>query len=139
VPGLLPLEDRMNARYQRFGQRWDPRYMAQPVVRGIRIYMALKGSPASSEEIAGDGISPDITWDYGYTEAPDETAHGDYLKLVSAAGLAFDLVHLNYLAQATLHVTRTQKSGPDGVEWKVERKRPLLPPSEAAQASAEPK
>jgi len=139
VPGLLPLEDRMNARYQRFGRRWDPRYMAQPVVRGIRIYMALKGSPASSEEIAGDGISPDITWDDGYTEAPDETAHGDYLRLVSSAGLAFDLVHLNYLAQATLHVTRTQKSGPDGVEWKLERKRPLLPPSEAANAPAERK
>lgn len=139
VPGLLPLEDRMNARYQRFGQRWDPRYMVQPIVRGIRIYMALKGSPASSEEIAGDGISPDITWDGGYTEAPDETAHGDYLKLVSSAGLAFDLVHLNYLAQATLHIVRTQKAGPDGVEWKVERKRPLLPPSEAANVSAERK
>ena len=25
VPGLLPLEDRMNARYERFGQRWQPR------------------------------------------------------------------------------------------------------------------
>jgi hypothetical protein len=101
--------------------------------------MALKGSPASSEEIAGDGISPDVTWDDGYTEAPDETAHGDYLKLVSSAGLAFDLVHLKYLAQGTLHVTRTQKSGPDGVEWKVERKRPILPPSEAANTSAERK
>jgi hypothetical protein len=139
VPGLLALEERMNARYQRFGQRWDPRYMAQPIVGGIRIYMALKGSPASSEEIAGDGISPDVTWDDGYTEAPDETAHGDYLKLVSSAGLAFDLVHLKYLAQGTLHVTRTQKSGPDGVEWKVERKRPILPPSEAANTSAERK
>jgi hypothetical protein len=137
VPGLLPLEERMNARYQRFGQRWDPRYMVQPIVGGIRIYMALKGSPASSEEIAGDGISPDITWDDGYTEAPDETAHGDYLKLVSSAGLAFDLVHLNYLAQGTLHVTRTQKSGPDGVEWKVNRKRPILPASGAANAPAE--
>jgi len=83
-------------------------------------------------------VSPDVTWDNGYTEAPDETAHGDYLKLVSAAGLAFDLVHLKYLAEGKLRITRTQKSGPDGVEWKVERKRPILPPSEAASGPTGP-
>ena len=37
-----------------------------------------KGSPASGEP-TGDGISPDITWDDGYTETPDETASGDYM------------------------------------------------------------
>ena len=138
VPGLLPLEERMNARYQRFGQRWDPRYMAQPIVNGIRFYMALKGSPAS-EEPTEDGISPDITWDDGYTEAPDETAHGDYMKLVSSAGLAFDLVHLKYLAQGTLRIKQTQKSGPDGVEWKIERKRPILPTSKEQPPPAGPR
>jgi hypothetical protein len=132
VPGLLSLEDRMNARYERFGQRWDPRYMAQPIVSGIRIYMALSGSNADSDETVAHGISPDITWDGGYTEAPDETAHGDYMKLVASAGLAFDMVHLKYLAQGKLRIVRTQKSGPDGVEWKVERKRPILPSSEPA-------
>jgi len=45
VPGLLDLENRMNARYQRFGQRWQPEDMQQPIVNGIRIYMALKAQP----------------------------------------------------------------------------------------------
>ena len=130
VPDLLPLEARMNARYERFGQRWDSRYMAQPIVGGIRIYMALKGTAADSEEITGDGVSPDVTWDSGYTEAPDETAHGDYMKLVASAGLAFDMVHLDYLAHGKLRIVRTEKSGPDGVEWKIDRKRPILPSSE---------
>ena len=44
MPGLLDLENRMNARYQRFGQRWQPENMQQPMVNGIRIYMALKGA-----------------------------------------------------------------------------------------------
>jgi len=44
VPGLIDLEARMNARYERFGQRWQPDNMQQPVVNGIRIYMALKGT-----------------------------------------------------------------------------------------------
>ncbi len=46
VPGLLDLESRMNARYERFGQHWQPDNMQQPIVKGIRIYMALKGSTA---------------------------------------------------------------------------------------------
>jgi hypothetical protein len=126
VPGLLPVEERENARYERYGQRWDPRYMAQPIVSGIRLYMALEGSPADAAQITAFGISPDITWDAGYTEAPDQTAHGDYMKLVASAGLAWDMVHLNYLAQGKLQIVRTQKSGPDGVEWKVQRKRPII-------------
>jgi Zinc carboxypeptidase len=147
VPGLLPLETRMNARYERFGQRWQPRDMFQPIVNGIRIYMALKGTPgrggaggpgggaggaggagaaaAGSGGIAG--LSPDITWDAGYTEAPDETAHGDYMKLLASAGLAFDYVHLNYLSQGALRITRTEREVPGGVQWRVERARPILP------------
>ena len=138
VPGLLPLENRMNARYERYGQRWDPSYMTQPIVGGIRIYMALKGSPAPTRGGAGElygGASPDITWDTGYTEAPDETAHGDYMKLLASAGLAFDEVHLKYLAQGKLRITRTEKEVPSGVSWQVVRERPILPPAEPPVAS----
>ena len=133
VPGLLPLETRMNARYERFGQRWQPRDMFQPIVNGIRIYMALKGTvPARGPGVAPGsggvgGISPEITWDSAYTEAPDETAHGDYMKLMASAGLAFDKVHLNYLAHGKLRITRTEREVPGGVQWRVERTRPILP------------
>ncbi len=144
VPGMLPLEDRMNARYERFGQRWQPKDMFQPIVNGIRIYMGLKGTAgrggtagaAGGEAGAGGaspgsggvgGLSADVTWDAAYTEAPDETAHGDYMKLMAAAGLAFDYVHLNYLAQGDLRVTRTERDAAAGVTWRVERARPILP------------
>src|SRR5205814_4180622 len=74
------------------------------------------------------GLSPDITWDAGYTEAPDETAHGEYLRLMAAAGLAFDYVHLNYLASGDLRVTHTEREASGGVLWRVGRTRPVLPP-----------
>jgi len=142
VPGLLPLEERMNARYERFGQRWQPRNMYQPIVNGIRIYMSLKGSPArgaggagGGAQIAGGGgtggMSPDITWDSGYTEAPDETAHGEYLKLLASAGLAFDRVHLKYLAEGKLRITRTERDAGGAVQWRIERARPILPAGES--------
>ena len=128
VPGLLDLEARMNARYERFGQRWQPENMQQPIVNGIRIYMALKGSTGGGRGGAAaggaatapgsggvGGISPDVTWDSGYTEAPDETAHGDYMKLMASAGLAFDRVHLEYLAKGKTpckpHGTRAGRKG----------------------------
>ncbi|HLW77083.1 MAG TPA: M14 family zinc carboxypeptidase, partial [Bryobacteraceae bacterium] len=146
VPGLLDLESRMNARYQRFGQRWQPENMQQPLVKGIRIYMALKGSGGGRGGAGGaggagggaapgsggvGGISPDVTWDSGYTEAPDETAHGDYMKLMASAGLAFDRVHLEYLAHGKLRINRTEREQAGRVTWRVERLRPNLPSSEA--------
>jgi hypothetical protein len=144
VPGLLALEDRMNARYQRFGQRWQPENMQQPVVNGIRIYMSLKGSSGAGRGGAAagvaattapgsggvGGISPDITWDSGYTEAPDETAHGDYMKLMASAGLAFDRVHLEYLGKSKLRINSTTREQAGKVTWRVERLRPNLPGSE---------
>ncbi|MGH9482518.1 MAG: M14 family zinc carboxypeptidase, partial [Terriglobales bacterium] len=116
VPGLLPLENRMNARYQRWGQAFQPDDMQQPVVDGIRIYMPLKGSTGAGRGgQAGPGASSAVTWDQGYTEAPDETAHGDYMKLVASAGLAYDQVHLKYLALGTLRITRTERESAQGV------------------------
>ena len=153
VPGLLPLEERMNGRYERFGQRWQPRDMFQPIVNGIRIYMSLKGSAgrggaaAAGGEAGGaggaatpgsggvSGLSPDITWDAAYTEAPDETAHGDYLKLMAGAGLAFDYVHLKYLADGDLRITRTERDAGNTVLWRVERARPILPAGVKAPAT----
>jgi hypothetical protein len=136
VPGLLDLETRMNSRYQRFGQRWQPENMQQPITNGIRIYMALKGAGGGRGGVApGSGgvgnISADVTWDSGYTEAPDETAHGDYMKLMASAGLAFDRVHLEYLANAKLRIRRTEREQGGRVTWRIERLRPNLPASES--------
>jgi hypothetical protein len=124
--------------------------MFQPIVNGIRIYMSLKGSggrggagAAGGEAGAGagtpgsggvTGLSTDVTWDAGYTEAPDETAHGDYMKLMASAGLAFDYVHLQYLVDADLRVTRTEREAGGNVTLRVERPRPVLPPGTPAPA-----
>ena len=130
VPGLLPLETRMNDRYQRWGQAFQPDNMQQPVVGGIRIYMSLKGGSGGGGGQAGPGATAAVTWDQGYTEAPDETAHGDYMKLVASAGLAYDEVHLKYLALGKLRITRSERESAQGVTWSVTRARPILPSSE---------
>lgn len=77
------------------------------------------------------GISPDLTWDSGYTKAPNETAHGDYMKLMASAGLAFDRVHLAYLAETNLRIHRTEREQSGKVAWRIERLRPNLPKGES--------
>jgi hypothetical protein len=116
--------------------------MFQPLVNDIRIYMSLKGNAGRGGAAGGEGgaatapapgsggvggLSPDITWDSAYTEAPDETAHGDYMKLMASAGLAFDWVHLKYLSDGDQRVTRTEREAAGAVQWRVERARPVLP------------
>lgn len=127
VPGAIELEDRLNSRYDRYGVPWEPRSFQMQIYKGVRIYMSLKGVNAAP---GGEGFMtrfPKVTWDEGYTEAPDETAHGDYLQLLAAMGLAYDHAHLTYLHQGELKITRTEKDYSDGVGWKVERERPILP------------
>jgi hypothetical protein len=127
VPGAAALDARENSRYQRYGVRWEPRRFQQPIYKGVRIYMSLKGRKAAP---GGGGFLerfPKVTWDEGYTEAPDETAHGSYLHLVAGMGLAYDRVHLNYLADGKFKITRKEKEYANAVSWKVSRKRPILP------------
>ena len=129
----------MNARYERFGQRWQPENMQQPIVNGIRIYMALKARQAGGAA-ALPGHSPGKRrrrrhlprrhlglWIH---RSPDETAHGEYMKLMASAGLAFDRVHLEYLAKAKLRINRTEREQGGKVTWRIERLRPNLPAGE---------
>ena len=127
VPGAMALEDRMNSRYDRYGVPWEPRSFQEQIYKGVRIYMSLKGVGAAP---GGEGFMarfPKVTWDEGYTEAPDETAHQDYLQLLASMGLAYDKAHLTYLDEGAFKITRTEKDYSNGVTWKVERERPILP------------
>lgn len=127
LPGVLDMNAKMNARYFRYGQQWDERDFQQPIYKGVRIYMAQTGTMPEASAQSFLARYPDVTYDDGYTEAPDETAYGEWLKLVASAGLAYDRAHLQYLTDAKMKVKHTQKEFFDGVNWKVDRERPMLP------------
>ncbi len=136
TPGVLEMNARENDRYQRY-QHWDAESYQQPIYKGVRINMALKGMEDENSGSGGRGSAvgigglmvryPEITYDDGYTEAPDETAYGDFLHLVASAGLAYDHAHLDYLSEGKLNIKRTQRDVGEGVTWHVERKRPITP------------
>lgn len=134
TPGVLELNAHENDRYERF-QHWDPESYQQPIYKGVRINMALKGQDPTARGNTGANVGvgglmvryPDITYDDGYTEVPDETAYGAFLHLVASAGLAYDHAHLEYISEGKLRIKHTQHDAVDGVTWHVERTRPILP------------
>jgi hypothetical protein len=127
VPGAAALDATENQLYDRYGVSWEPRRFQQPIYDGVRVYMALKGQKTAP---GGGGFMqrfPNVTWDEGYTEAPDETAHGAYLHLVAGMGLAYDKVHLNYLAHGKLKIKWKEKDYTNAITWQFDRQRPILP------------
>ncbi len=138
APGVLDLNAHENGRYERY-QHWDAESYQQPIYKGVRINMALKGTDPESGGSGGRAGSaavgigglmaryPEITYDDGYTEAPDETAYGDFLHLVASAGLAYDHAHLDYLSEGKLDIKHTQQDAGEGVTWRVSRTRPIMP------------
>ncbi len=127
APGVLDMNARMNGRYFRYGQQWDQRAFQQPIYKGVRVYMAVTGQQPGARSAAFSARFPDVTYDDGYTEAPDETARGPWLHLVAGAGLAYDHAHLQFLTDGKFKIKRTQKEFFDGVQWSVNRDRPVLP------------
>jgi len=59
------------------------------------------------------------------------------MKLMAAAGLAFDRVHLLYLANGKLRIRHTEREAAGKVTWRIERLRPNLPMSETEPATGD--
>ena len=69
------------------------------------------------------------------TEAPDETAQGPWLNLVTKAGFSFLMAHVAYLRDGTYKVDRIGENGQrDGSVLTSLRVRPVMPPRATGRA-----
>jgi len=126
LPDIAALNRRAYARYQRYGHDQDPETFRLNFADDVLIYTALKGSRSG-----GSGWmsrNPKVTIWSGSTEAPDETAHGDWLELVASAGLAWDQAILRYLLALEHPVERTFSSFDGAVSIRLYRERPGIEP-----------
>ena len=135
----------MNRRHQDRYRRWA--YGFAPHVYGIEVYrdtMIYYSDPESGEPrgsrraptppagAAGRRAAisswPQVTFMSGMTEAPDETAQGEWLDLVTKAGFSFLMAHVRYLEQGTYRVERIEEAGGrDGAVLTTLRIRPVRP------------
>ena len=123
---VFDLNQRMYARYSRYGADYDPETFRLPMTDSVLIQMPLKGSTGDGPR----GYNPRVTIWSGTTEAPDETAYGPYMELVAKAGLSWDEAILDYLYQGNHQIERNGSKFFGGVSLKMKRPRPPKPTEE---------
>jgi hypothetical protein len=121
-PDVNAMNRRMYARYQKYGKQ-EVDDFREYFHNGILVSLALRGNPVTAQGVN----SPRVTYVSITTEAPDETARGDWLKLVATAGLAHSSALLRYLATGVNEIRRESNEYETFVTRSVFRKKPIMP------------
>jgi hypothetical protein len=121
-PAVRAMSERQYARYAKYG-RQDIDNFREYFHNDVLVYLALRG-----RESIGSGVgSPRITWFSATTEAPDETARGEWLQLVATAGLAHTSALIRYLHAGNNRIERDAAEFDGVVTRSVWRVKPVLP------------
>lgn len=130
-PDVEAMNRRFYARYAKYG-RQDVENFREDFRNGLLVYRALRGRRATGGSAAAalgaaSASNPRIGWFSITTEAPDETARGDWLNLVSRAGLAHSSAIVRYLAGGANRIEPGNAEFDGAVVRSAARKRPVLP------------
>jgi hypothetical protein len=131
----------IQARYRKWGYGFGPFVYGQEIYKDTAIYYSdlETGEPRGSRRLppprAGQPLAratmnqyPQVTFFSGGTEAPDETAQGEWLNLVAKAGLSYLMANVKYLRDGEYDIQRIEEAAPqDGVSLTRLRVRPVKP------------
>jgi hypothetical protein len=141
-PDVRAMDVRSQQRYRKWAYGFSPSVYGQEIYKDTAIYYSdpetgeARGSRRIPVPGAGGGRGggramnqyPQVTFNSGMTEAPDETAQGDWLNLVSKAGFSFLMAHVNYLRDGQYAIERIEEPGQrDAVSITNLRVRPVKP------------
>ena len=150
-PDVRAMDLRHQARYKKWAYGFGPYVFNQEIYKDTAIYFSdpETGEPSGSRRLgagrggnpAGEGGGPaggggrfsinawpQVTFFSGGTEAPDETAQGEWLTLVSKAGFSYLLASVKYLRDGRYTVQRIEEDAArDGVSLTTVRIRPVMP------------
>lgn len=135
---------RSQARYRRWAYGFAPFVYSQEIYKDTAIYYTdmetgeVRGSRRAGAVRGGGGEGgagrfsmnqwPQVTFISGGTEAPDETAQGDWLNLVTKPGLAYVMAHIGFLRDGRYTVERIEEDGQrDSTSITLLRVRPVRP------------
>jgi zinc carboxypeptidase len=138
APGTVALNERAYERYKRYSFDFDQKNFKLDFTNGVLIYKSIKGARANPQSQDFMARNPNVTIWEGVTEAPDETARGDWMKLVANAGLQWDKAILEYLVLGKHEVERKVEPFWNGVSLSMNRPRPPKPPNSDDKKTTEP-
>ena len=131
APATVALNERAYERYKRYSFDFDQKNFKLDFTNGVLIYKSIKGARANPQSPDFMTRQPNVTIWEGVTEAPDETARGDWMKLVANAGLQWDKAILEYLVTGHHEIERKVDPFWNGVSLTMTRPRPPKPPKDA--------
>jgi hypothetical protein len=149
-PDVRAMDLRHQARYRKWAYGFGPYVFNQEVYKDTAIYYSdpETGEPSGSRRFgagrggnpggeggAGGGTGrfsmnawPQVTFFSGGTEAPDETAQGEWLNLVAKAGFSYLMASVKYLRDGHYTVQRMEEDATrDAVSLTTIRIRPVMP------------
>ena len=130
---IRALNERAYDRYRRYGYAWDSDAFKLDFTNNVLIYTPIKGGTGRD----GTMSNPKVTVWSGTTEAPDETAYGEWLQLVATGGLQWDKALLEYLLEGNHIIDRDKRSVGDAMTFRVTRPRPAKPREPEGAAAPE--
>jgi hypothetical protein len=159
-PDVRAMDLRAQARYRKWAYGFGPYVFNQEIYKDTAIYYSdpETGEPSGSRRFGagrgggggGEGGQggggrfsmnawPQVTFFSGGTEAPDETAQGEWLNLVSKAGFSYLMATVKYLRDSQYTVQRIEEDAArDAVSLTTIRVRPVMPgkPAPAPRATS---
>ena len=134
-PEVRAMNRRHQERYRRWAYGFQPYVNPQEIYKEATIYHGdpETGEPSGSRRARDGGGRtmsgwPQVTYFNGMTEAPDETAQGSWLDLVTRPGFAYLMASIKYLRDGQYQVHRIEEEGRrDSVTLTTLRPRPVLP------------
>ena len=122
VPEMRELNRRAYDRYRRYAFEFDKENFKLDFSDSVLIYTAITGSTGDGP--GGTMSNPRVTIWSATTEAPDETAYGEWMELMATTGLECDEAVLEYLVETNHEIERTKEPFATGMTFKVHRPRP---------------
>ena len=148
-PDVRAMDLRSQARYRKWAYGFGPYVFNQEIYKDTAVYYSdpETGEPSGSRRVgAGRGGNPggegggagtgrfsmnawpQVTFFSGGTEAPDETAQGEWLNLNAKAGLSYLMASVKYLRDGQYTVHRIEEDAArDAVSLTTIRIRPVMP------------
>jgi hypothetical protein len=142
-PDVRAMNLRAQARYAKWAWGFGTHVYGLEIYRDTTVFSSdpesgeprgSRRAPAASVQTSSGrrgtmGNYPQVTFHSGMTEAPDETAQGPWLNLVTKAGFSFLTAHVAYLRDGGYTVERIEENGQrDGSVLTSLRVRPDRPP-----------
>lgn len=137
-PEVRAMNLRHQDRYQRWAFGFAPYIFNQEIYKETAVNYSdpETGEPSGSRRatMGTNGARPNmaawpqVTYFSGMTEAPDETAQGPWLDLVTRPGFSYLMANIKYLQEGRYQVQRIgEESGRDSVSLTSLRARPVMP------------